>query len=187
MTRAAQGRAGAGPLRRPGGEELPRGTGKEPSSAGPQAHSRNRSRSACPSSTRNCVDATALHRLQLVQEKMDLEKELEQIGAKVDLSALEAAFVKTAGTYAERKGISYAAWRQLGVSADDAEEGGHHALSDGAAVGGAASSERSSTTPSSEPRRASLARSGCGMSPTTLPDSLAIPAMSSRLPLGLST
>lgn len=63
-------------------------------------------------------DATALHRLQLVQEKMDLEKELAQLGAKVDLSALEAAFVKTAGKYAQRKGISYAAWRQLGVSAD---------------------------------------------------------------------
>ena len=69
-------------------------------------------------------DATALHRLQLVQEKMDLEKELEQIGAKVDLSALETAFVKTAGTYAERKGISYAAWRQLGVSAETLKKAG---------------------------------------------------------------
>jgi hypothetical protein len=69
-------------------------------------------------------DATALHRLQLVQEKMDLEKELAQLGAKVDLSALEAAFVKTAGKYAERKGISYAAWRQLGVSADTLKKAG---------------------------------------------------------------
>ena len=76
------------------------------------------------SSTRSSRDATALHRLQLVQEKMDLEKELEQLGAKVDLSALEAAFVKTAGKYAERKGISYAAWRQLGVSADTLKKAG---------------------------------------------------------------
>jgi hypothetical protein len=69
-------------------------------------------------------DASALHRLQLVQEKMDLDKELAQLGAKVDLSALEAAFVKTAGKYAERKGISYAAWRQLGVSADTLKKAG---------------------------------------------------------------
>jgi hypothetical protein len=69
-------------------------------------------------------DATALHRLQLVQEKMDLEKELGQLGDRVDLSSLEAAFVKTAGKYAERKGISYAAWRQLGVSADTLKKAG---------------------------------------------------------------
>jgi hypothetical protein len=69
-------------------------------------------------------DASALHRLQLVQEKMDLDKELAQLGAKVDLSALETAFVKTAGKYAERKGISYAAWRQLGVSADTLKKAG---------------------------------------------------------------
>jgi hypothetical protein len=69
-------------------------------------------------------DASPLLRLQLVQERMDLEKELEQLDAKVDLSALEAAFVQTAGTYAERKGISYAAWRQLGVSAETLKQAG---------------------------------------------------------------
>jgi hypothetical protein len=61
---------------------------------------------------------SALQRLQLVQERMDLQRELEQLGAKVDLSALEAAFVKTAAKYAQRKGISYAAWRELGVPAE---------------------------------------------------------------------
>jgi hypothetical protein len=40
------------------------------------------------------------------------------LDTKVDLSALEAAFVKTAGAYSDRKGISYAAWRELGVPAD---------------------------------------------------------------------
>ena len=50
-----------------------------------------------------------------------------------------------------------------------------------------ASSDSSSTTPSSEPRSASLARSGWGMRPTTLPCSLAMPAMSSRLPFGFRT
>jgi len=62
--------------------------------------------------------ASALQRLQLVQEHMDLRRELEQHEHAVDLSALEDAFVKTAGTYAQRKGISYAAWREFGVPAD---------------------------------------------------------------------
>jgi hypothetical protein len=62
--------------------------------------------------------ASPLRRLQLVQERLDLEKELAHFGAKVDLSALETAFVKTAGGYSRRKGISYTAWRELGVSAD---------------------------------------------------------------------
>jgi hypothetical protein len=69
-------------------------------------------------------DASPLLRLQLVQERMDLEKELSQLDAKVDLSSLEAAFVKTAGQYAERKGITYAAWRQLGVSAETLKKAG---------------------------------------------------------------
>jgi len=69
-------------------------------------------------------NASPLQRLQLIQERMDLEGELEQLGAKVDLSALESAFVKTARKYSERKGISYAAWRQLGVSADTLKKAG---------------------------------------------------------------
>ena len=50
----------------------------------------------------------------------------------------------------------------------------------------ALTSERKSTSPSVEPNNAALARSGWGMSPTTLPASLAIPAMASTEPLGLS-
>jgi uncharacterized protein YicC (UPF0701 family) len=64
------------------------------------------------------TDASPLQRLQLVQERMDLRAELEQLGAKVDLSALEREFAKVARDYSERKGISYAAWRELGVPAD---------------------------------------------------------------------
>ncbi|MBA2325553.1 MAG: hypothetical protein H0V95_02775 [Actinobacteria bacterium] len=64
------------------------------------------------------TDASPLQRLQLVQERMDLKAELEQLGAKVDLSALERDFAQVARDYSERKGISYAAWRELGVPAD---------------------------------------------------------------------
>ena len=35
----------------------------------------------------------------------------------VDLTALESAFVKVAKAYGERKGISYATWRAVGVDA----------------------------------------------------------------------
>ena len=70
------------------------------------------------------ADASPLLRLQLVQEQMDLQDELETLNAKVDLSGLESAFVKTAAKYSERKGISYAAWRQLGVSAETLKKAG---------------------------------------------------------------
>jgi len=62
--------------------------------------------------------ASALRRLQLVQERIDLTRELEQGDSVVDLTALEEAFVKTARKYADRKGISYSAWRELGVPAE---------------------------------------------------------------------
>jgi hypothetical protein len=70
------------------------------------------------------ADASALSRLQLVQERMDLQQELETMGQKVDLTKLEGEFVKTAKKYSERKGISYAAWRELGVSADTLKKAG---------------------------------------------------------------
>jgi uncharacterized protein YicC (UPF0701 family) len=54
-------------------------------------------------------------RLELVQERLDLSAELEAFGAKVDLTDLEQEFVTAAAAYSGRKGISYAAWRELGV------------------------------------------------------------------------
>ena len=38
-------------------------------------------------------------------------------GEAGDMSALEREFVKAAPAYGDRKGISYAAWREAGVSA----------------------------------------------------------------------
>jgi hypothetical protein len=62
--------------------------------------------------------AEPLKRLGLVQERIDLERQLESGAAPVDLTALEDAFIKAAAGYSERKGISYAAWRELGVPAN---------------------------------------------------------------------
>jgi hypothetical protein len=58
-------------------------------------------------------------RLELIQDRRDLEVELAtlQAGSR-DISALEREFVKVAKAYAERKGISHAAFREFGVPAD---------------------------------------------------------------------
>jgi hypothetical protein len=61
--------------------------------------------------------ADPLSRLQLVQERMNLQSELAGKENAVDLGALEEAFVKAAKDYGRRKGITYAAWREAGVDA----------------------------------------------------------------------
>jgi hypothetical protein len=88
------------------------------------AHKPKRGRKRTPESMRKrlaAIDvefpsADPLRRLQLVQERLDLGAELEAASTKVDLSALEDDFVAAAGDYSRRKGISYAAWRELGVT-----------------------------------------------------------------------
>jgi hypothetical protein len=60
-------------------------------------------------------DADPLSRLQLVQERLNLQRELAANGANTDLATLEDEFVAAAGPYGQRKGISYAAWREAGV------------------------------------------------------------------------
>jgi hypothetical protein len=61
--------------------------------------------------------ADPMKRLQLIQDRIDLTAELESMENKPDLSVLESDFVAAAKPYSERKSISYAAWRELGVDA----------------------------------------------------------------------
>lgn len=61
------------------------------------------------------ADASPVRELELVQERMDLQRELERMNSKVDPKTLEAKFAKVAAAYGRRKGISYAAWRAVGV------------------------------------------------------------------------
>jgi hypothetical protein len=63
------------------------------------------------------VGASPVRELELVQEQFDLEAELATMGNKVDPTSLEDGFVAVAGSYSARKGISYAAWRAVGVDA----------------------------------------------------------------------
>lgn len=84
-----------------------------------------RGRKRTPDSIRKrlvTIDATLptvdpLSRLHMVEEKQRLEAELSHTGETVDLASLEKSFVKVARVYGERKGISYSAWRTVGVSA----------------------------------------------------------------------
>jgi hypothetical protein len=61
--------------------------------------------------------ASGIDRLELMQTRRDLERELAAGDTSIDLSALEAEFITLASEYSERKGIEYATWREFGVSA----------------------------------------------------------------------
>jgi hypothetical protein len=63
------------------------------------------------------AQAEPLRRLQLAQEKIDLQHELETMDNVVDLTELENEFIEVAAAYGDRKGISYAAWREVGIKA----------------------------------------------------------------------
>jgi hypothetical protein len=64
------------------------------------------------------VTADPLSRVHLVQERINLQNELASKEEAVDLRALEEDFIRAAKGYGERKGISYAAWREAGVDAN---------------------------------------------------------------------
>jgi hypothetical protein len=62
--------------------------------------------------------ADPLGRLNLAQEKIDLQAELAVMAdGGVDMGVLAAGFVEVAKGYADRRGISYAAFRMSGVPA----------------------------------------------------------------------
>jgi hypothetical protein len=58
-----------------------------------------------------------LTELKLLQERRDLQAELEAKSAATDHAAIEEAFIKVAREYGERQGISYTTWREVGVDA----------------------------------------------------------------------
>ena len=58
-----------------------------------------------------------LEKVDLIQSRLDTEKVLAQVGDAENLEELEAGFAAYAKGYSERKGISYTAWRQIGVPA----------------------------------------------------------------------
>lgn len=59
----------------------------------------------------------AVTQLKYAQERLDLAIELAELTSKVDIGPLEKSFVKIAKGYGERNGITYSAWREIGVDA----------------------------------------------------------------------
>lgn len=62
------------------------------------------------------VSAEGVVRLHLVQRRLDLRARLE--GTTPDRPALEEAFIAAAPRFAAARGITLAAWRELGVPYD---------------------------------------------------------------------
>lgn len=63
------------------------------------------------------AEAVPTRRLELVQERLNLTTELEGLRNASGMDDLEASFVASAAAYGDRKGISYQAWREVGVPA----------------------------------------------------------------------
>lgn len=70
------------------------------------------------------AEADSLTRLHLLQERSNLEAELDRAGAADEMNSMEKAFVKVARSYGDRKGIGYKAWRAAGVSAQVLQRAG---------------------------------------------------------------
>ena len=61
--------------------------------------------------------ASPMDELLLVQERRDLESEMEAMADTIDMTALEEAFIGVAKSYSSSKKISYSSWRDVGVAA----------------------------------------------------------------------
>jgi hypothetical protein len=69
-------------------------------------------------------DVDPMGELRLIQQRRDLEDELHSMGHALDMSLIEGAFIRVAKGYSERQGISYAAWREVGVQASVLKKAG---------------------------------------------------------------
>jgi hypothetical protein len=99
-----------------------------------EAHKPKRGRKRTPENVKKRLNAVGselkeaggIRRLSLLQERRDLEVELAgmQGGSAPDLSGLEKDFCKVAKSYSSKKGITYGAWREFGVSSDVLKKAG---------------------------------------------------------------
>lgn len=62
-------------------------------------------------------EADPLKVVDLHQERIDAQEALKNLGNSPDISQAEKDFIEVAAAYSDRKGISYSAWRQVGVPA----------------------------------------------------------------------
>ena len=89
-----------------------------------QANKPKRGRKRTPDSIKKRLEAISVEldtadpvkALGLRQERINLQRELDNLSATNDLAAAEEEFVAAAKSYGERKGITYSVWREAGVS-----------------------------------------------------------------------
>lgn len=58
-----------------------------------------------------------LTRVALIQSRLDLEQRISDASGEIDMDALERDFIRVAREYSANKGITWAAWREVGVPA----------------------------------------------------------------------
>ena len=63
-------------------------------------------------------DIKAIKRLELMQDRRDIDAQLAALADEPDMTGVEAGFVTHAANYGTRKGITYATWREFGVQAE---------------------------------------------------------------------
>ena len=70
--------------------------------------------------------ATGTAKLLAIQAVQDLEKRIEELASDVgdNIEELEVKFLKSAKSFSESKGITYASWRKIGVSAEVLKKAG---------------------------------------------------------------
>ena len=59
-----------------------------------------------------------IKRLELMQDRRDIDAQLAALADEQDMTAVENEFIAHAANYGNRKGIAYATWREAGVTAD---------------------------------------------------------------------
>ncbi|HSJ26756.1 MAG TPA: hypothetical protein VLB67_00985 [Acidimicrobiia bacterium] len=65
-----------------------------------------------------------LKRLEMIQSRLDAEDQMSELDESLDADAIEKEFIEVASSYSDRKGITYSAWREAGVSAQTLREAG---------------------------------------------------------------
>ena len=69
-------------------------------------------------------ESNALKRVDLVQQRLDAEDAIAALADQADFAAIEKRFIASVLAYSARKGITYSAWRESGVSADTLKSAG---------------------------------------------------------------
>ncbi len=69
-------------------------------------------------------ETSPVKRVELIQRRIDAERQLVQIEDQANHQELERGFVEAVQEYSERRGITYSAWRELGVPASVLREAG---------------------------------------------------------------